>query len=85
MSDEQPAKEAIDDKDAMKIEGDGLMTSFELEGERCEVHCFFIKDGGVYFKFVRAGRATPIRLSTKGAEAMMELYSEMVYRHRSVP
>jgi hypothetical protein len=47
------------------------------DGAECDIKAFMLKDGGVYFEFVRDGRAYPLRLSRMGIEAMVSLWHEL--------
>lgn len=72
MTDETPVKEP-----AKILDGRGV--SYELKGEKCDIACFALDDGGFSWEFKRADRVYPLRLSKIGMEVMISLYHEMLW------
>ena len=65
---------------------DGRSVTFEVNGEKREIHCYRCEDGdGYYFVFMRGKTDYPLRLSHDGVNAMLAVFHAVAFesQHQS--
>jgi hypothetical protein len=64
----------------------GRVVKYKTEsGEECEIYAWTLDDSGYYFRFHRAGRQYPLRLSKEGAVALTALIQDLWWHSPPVP
>jgi hypothetical protein len=63
---------------------EGRVIKYTTGDEQIEVHGYRLDDGGVYWRFVRAGDVYPLSLSKKGMEAMLSIWHDLTWGRDSV-